>query len=310
MTIRPSVGQGRRPLRVPNPTAGASIPPLGGGDPRQLSLLGLELADERLEALSGFRQFTHDPLVIGALVAHLREDHPPLRRLAIDLRLLLLGLVVEARELPLLRLLTTLAIGQSLRRPTILLNQAGVQGRKTCEVPHGSGAGHRIVAAQDHRQGTALRVHAVQRPQPAGERVDLAGALALELPDLAAEGLDLGLGLLDAHVQPRDLLLLAREALLDRLELGEQRPLAGARRRDALLFFLQLLLRLLELSLLGLQGIVALRPWAATGATMQHREQGHEHAAAHGSRRGSGEPSAESCRAAFRRRAAPRRRRG
>ena len=90
-------------------------------------------------------------MVIGALVAHLREDHPPLRRLAIDLRLLLLGLVLEARELPLLRLLTTLAIGQSLRRPTILLNQAGVQGREAREMADCDGARHRIVTAENYR---------------------------------------------------------------------------------------------------------------------------------------------------------------
>src|SRR4030095_5308902 len=150
----------------------------------------------------------------------------------------------------LLCLLAALAVRQSLGRTTILLNQSCVQGREAREVAHRSRARHRIVAAQDYRQGAALRMHAIQHAQSARERVRLTGALALELPDLAPEALDLGLRPLDAPVQARDLALLGGQPALDLFELGQERRLARARGRDALLFLPQLLLRLLELSLL------------------------------------------------------------
>src|SRR5262249_44129231 len=145
---------------------------------------------------------------VGPLVTYLREERPTLCGVPIDFRLLPLGLFVEARQLPLLRLLTALAVRQSLGGTTILLNQPCVQGREAREVAHGRRARHRIVAAQDHRKGPALRVHAIQHTQSPRERVRLAGALALELCDVAPEALDLGLRPLDARVQTRDLRLL------------------------------------------------------------------------------------------------------
>src|SRR5262249_58675149 len=52
-------------------------------NPRQLALLGLELPDERFEAVGRFRQFAHHALVIRALVAYLCEGPAPLRTLPV-----------------------------------------------------------------------------------------------------------------------------------------------------------------------------------------------------------------------------------
>src|SRR5437773_1164759 len=123
----PPLGRPRQPAaKAPEPGRRRLDPTLGWRRLRQLALLGLEVANERLETLRGFRQFPDDALVVGSLVAHPREERPTLRGVAIDFRLLPLALLVEARQLPLLRLLAALAVRQSLRRTTILLNQSGV----------------------------------------------------------------------------------------------------------------------------------------------------------------------------------------
>src|SRR5215470_5656671 len=145
----------RRPRQTPfqraEPDRGTLDPALRWRNPRQLALFGLELPDERFEAVGRFRQFAHHALVVRALVAHLGENHTPLRSLAVDLRLFPLGVFVEAGQLLLLRLLLAFAVRQSLRGNTILLNQAGVQGREAREMSHGHGTGDRILAAEDHR---------------------------------------------------------------------------------------------------------------------------------------------------------------
>src|SRR5262249_27371835 len=69
---------------------------------------------------------------------------------------------------------------------------------------------------------------------------------------------------------------------LDLFELGQERRLARARGRDALSFLPQLLLRLLELSLLGLQRIVALG--LGGGRSGRQRDEQHRERAVHGSR--------------------------
>src|SRR5207247_5706369 len=110
---------------------------------------------------------------------------------------------------------------------------------------------------------------------------------ALEPRDLASEQLDVALGLLDPLLQARGLPLLGRQTAFVFLELGEQRRLPGAGRRRPFLLLLELLLRLLELALLRLQRILALR--LRGGQPRRHyRETGDAEergASLHGSRR-------------------------
>src|SRR5262249_51930764 len=148
---------------------------------------------------------------------------------------------------------------------------------------HGDGARDRILTAQDHRERAALSVHPIHHPKPSSERCDLPRALTLEPRDLAAIHLDVALRLLDARLQPRDLALLGRQTPIDLLELGQERRLARARRGGALLFFLELLLGLLQLALLGRQRIAALR-LRGRGSHREHRQRDRERSAAHGSR--------------------------
>src|SRR6266571_2248917 len=253
------------PLRRPRQPATEAAEPdrrprgrlLRRRDLRQpLLLLGLEVPDEGLEAPRRLGELAHHPLVIRALVAHLREQHATPGPLAVDLGLLARGVRAEARELALARLLPGAAILQIRRRSTILLNQAGVQRGHAREVADGDGAGDRILAAQERRQRAALRVNLVHGPEPPRERLLLAGALRLEVPDLAPQRRDLALGLLDADIELRHLTLLFDEARLDLFELGEERGLARPRVGHAAPLLAQLLLRLLELLLLRLEGIV------------------------------------------------------
>jgi len=166
---------------------------------------------------------------------------------------------VESRQLSLTRFLSALAIRQLFRGSTILLNQTGVQGGQAREVPHSVRAGDGVVVAQDDGDRAPLGVHPIHGPEAARQRVLLAGALALEPRDLASEQLDVALGLLDPLLQARGLPLLGRQTAFVFLELGEQRRLASAGRRRPFLLLLELLLRLLELALLRLQRILALR---------------------------------------------------
>src|SRR5881392_1653545 len=134
----------------------------------------------------------------------------------------------------------------------------------------------RIVAAQDQRQRAALRVHPVHDPEAPGERLLLALTLPLEPRDLAPERGDVGLRALDASRESRDLRLLLRQALVDPLELGEQRRLAGARGRRLLALLLQTLLRLKELLLLALQRLVALLLRSRRPGERDEQHQQHE----------------------------------
>src|SRR5439155_756413 len=223
------------------------------------------------ESAGRFGELAHHALVVGTLVAHPREQGPPLRGLAVDLRLLGLGFGVQSRQLLLAPLFATLAIGEPVRCPTILSNQTSVQHRQAREVAHRHRARHRVVATQDERQRAALRVHPVHDPEASGERLLLASALPLEPHDLAAECGDVGLRPFDPGREPPDLRLLLPQALLDLLELGEQRRLAGPRGRGLLALLLQALLRLLELLLLALQRLVALL------LPLDRPRQRHEH---------------------------------
>src|SRR5262249_61673410 len=114
------------------------------------------------------------------------------------------------------------------------------------------------LGAQSPGYRAARGVAPIPPPEPPRECRDLAGALPLEPRDLAAVHLDVALRLLDSRIQARDLALLGRQAPIDLLELGQERRLPCARRGRTLLFLLELLLGLLQLALLGLQGIVAL----------------------------------------------------
>src|SRR5438094_825334 len=150
-------------------------------------------------------------------------------------------------------------------------------------MPDGDGAGDRIFAAQDHRQRAALGVDAIHHAEPSGERVHLTGALPLEPRDLSAEHLDMLLGLGARRPPPGELALLGREPTLDLLELGQERCLARPRRGGTLPLLFELLLGLLQLSLLGLERVVAAR----LGGRRDDREQGEdrrERRAAHDSR--------------------------
>src|SRR5207245_4504110 len=150
-------------------------------------------------------------------------------------------------------------------------------------MPDGDGARDRIFAAQDHRQRTALGREAMHLAEPSGERVHLTGALPLEPRDLSADHLDVVLGLPDSRLESRDVALLGSEPTLDLLELGQERCLARPRRGGTLSLLFELLLGLLQLSLLGLERVVTAR----LGGRRDDREQGEdrrERRAAHDSR--------------------------
>src|SRR5207247_861458 len=150
----------------------------------------------------------------------------------------------------------------------------GELARPALVVAHRHRARHWVVATQDERQRAALRVHPVHDPEASGERLLLASALPLEPHDLAAECGDVGLRPFDPGREPPDLRLLLPQALLDLLELGEQRRLAGPRGRGLLALLLQALLRLLALLLLALQRLVALLlPFDRPRQRHEHDEQ-------------------------------------
>src|SRR5207249_11918776 len=126
-------------------------------------------------------------------------------------------------------------------------------------------------------------------------------ALALEAPDLRAQGGHGRLGALDALRESMDLGLLHRQAALALLELGEQRRLARARGGGLRTLLLEPLLRLLELLLLARHRILPLGRLARRGGCEgekpgQREERQGAHASAHGSRRprASQPPSAPS----------------
>src|SRR5215470_238396 len=65
------------------------------------ALLGLQIADERLELARGFGELADHSLVVGSLVAHPGQEGTPLRGVAIDFGLLALGVGFEIGQLPL-----------------------------------------------------------------------------------------------------------------------------------------------------------------------------------------------------------------
>src|SRR5436190_21478984 len=227
-------------------------------DPGLASLLGLEVADERLQSSRRLGELAHHPLVVRALVADLRQQDAALGGVPIDFALLTLGIRPECRQVLLPALFPAAAILQTVCRPTILLNEAGVQRGEAGEVPDGRRPRRRILSRQQHRQRAPLHVDLVHGAQAPAEGCLLAGTLGLELQDLAAQRLHVARRALDPGVEPDDLALLVRQTLLDHLQLGEHRGLARARLRRLLLFLAQLLLRLLQPLLLGRDRIVGL----------------------------------------------------
>src|SRR5207244_9577115 len=145
-------------------------------------------------------------------------------------------------------------------------------------MPDRDGPGHRVVTGKQQRQCPPLGMHLVHGLQPAGKRLLLSRALALEAGDLAAQRSDVGLRLLDASVQPGDVPLLVGQALLDAVELRQDpRPLL-ARLGGLAPLLLELLLGLAQLSLLGLDGVVLLRDLGdgRLGGERHEREAGED----------------------------------
>src|SRR5207245_9355813 len=131
----PPLGRPREPpARVAEADAGRLDPTLWRRHLGQPSLPGMQLADKGFESAGSFGELAHHALVVSALVAHPREQRPPLRGLAVDLRLLGLGFGVQSRQLLLAPLFATLAIGAPVRCPTILPNQTSIQPRQAREV--------------------------------------------------------------------------------------------------------------------------------------------------------------------------------
>src|SRR6267142_1871869 len=110
------------------------------------SLLGLEVADERLQSSRRLGELAHHPLVVRALVADLRQQTTALGGVPIDFALLTLGVRPERRQLLLPGLFAAAAILQTFCRPTILLNEAGVQRGEAGEVPDGRRPRRRVLS--------------------------------------------------------------------------------------------------------------------------------------------------------------------
>src|SRR5260370_11864338 len=101
------------------------------------SLLGLEVADERLQSSRRLGELAHHPLVVGALVADLRQQTATLGGVPIDFALLTLGICPECGQVLLPTLFPAAAILQAVCRTTILLNEAGGPRGEAGEVPGG-----------------------------------------------------------------------------------------------------------------------------------------------------------------------------
>src|SRR5205085_1614111 len=119
--------------------------------------------------------------------------------------LLTLGIRSECRQVLLPALFPAPAILQTVCRPTILLNEAGVQRGEAGEVPDGRRPRRRILSRQQHRQRAPLHVDLVHGAQAPAEGRLLAGTLGLELLDLAAQRLHVARRALDPGVEPADL---------------------------------------------------------------------------------------------------------
>src|SRR5439155_384934 len=116
----------------------------------------------------------------------------------------------------------------------------------------------------------------VRGPERPRERLFLARAVTLDARDLGPQRTDVGPRPRDTHLEPGDLRLLVGQALVDLLELGEQRGLARARGRRLLALFLEALLGLLELLLLVLKGVVALGLRAQRDRDRDQQGEQHE----------------------------------
>src|SRR6266850_1988738 len=154
--------------------------------------------------------------------------------------------------------------------------------------------GHRVVAREQQRERAALGVHLVHGAQAPAQRLLLPRALALEPVDLAAQSEHVGLGLLDAAVQPRDVALLVGQPLLHAVQLGQDRRLLFARLGGLAALLLELLLGLAQLALLGLDRVVFLRVVLLRGLGEGRLRGEHDDGETDGDARphGSGRPRA------------------
>src|SRR4051812_46349314 len=123
--------------------------------------------------------------------------------------------------------------------------------------PKGPGPG--VGPREQDRQGTPPGGNLFHSPPGPGQGLLPAPPPALESADLAAQRCDVALGLLDAPVEPADVALLVGQALLDPIQLGQDRGLLVARLGGLAALLLELLLGLAQLALLGLERIVLLR---------------------------------------------------
>src|SRR5437899_12872875 len=83
-------------------------------------------------------------------------------------------------------------------------------------------------SAEDDREYRALGMNLVNRTEPTGQKLFLFRPIALEPGDVAAKRRHLGLGPVDAVVEPRHVALLLSKPALRVLHLHEQRRLAAA----------------------------------------------------------------------------------
>src|SRR5262245_11663537 len=132
-----------------------------------------------------------------------------------------------------------------------------------------------VLPAEDDRQHRALGMDLVNRTEPARQKLFLFGPIALETGDVAAERRDLSLGPLDAVVEPCHVALLLGELPLGLFDFGEQGRLAALGLGRLLALLLELILRLLQLSLLGLHRVVA--PGLGADGKRAGRDDSREH---------------------------------
>src|ERR1043166_5325803 len=128
-------------------------------------------------------------------------------------------------------------------------------------------------STEDVRKHRALGMDLVNRAEPTGQKLFLFRAIALEPGDVAAKRRHLCLGPFDAVVEPCHVALLLSKPALRVLDLREQGRLAAPGFGGLFPLLLELVLSLLELSLLGLYRVVALE-LSADRQRASHEDEG------------------------------------